>query len=318
MTSLTIAIPTFNRNKLLKENLIYINKVLEINKKLDIRVMVIDNGDSSEIIKDYPMIKYIKNNFNIGANGSIFKIIENVKSEYLWIIGDDDYLNPDLFQKVIELIYQMNPDWILLSQGNSTLEVSEYSNINDLINSNINVQDLIFMSINIYKTIIFKNNLNKISDNNNLHAPHFVGVAYSNDLKKIIHYRLNPFLKIGVEDNIKNMWAPITLWTSSFFDFIFKQDSNMPYKYRKIFLKKIRKDWLTNKNLVWSIYLLGEIKGIDKYLIHKKIKSYIYLIDGKIKGYLTLQILIISLFFSKYIKNVITIKDSLSFKNKLY
>jgi hypothetical protein len=314
--TLTIAIPTYNRNEILKGNLINLDKALKSSNSLDISILVVDNGDSSRIIKDYEYIKYIKNQFNIGVNGSILKILENVETDYLWIIGDDDYLKPDALNNIMQLIIEKSPDWLILSQNSSSLEISQYTDINDLMHSKFDFQDLIFISINIYKTSIFRPNLSKITDNNNLYMPHFLGVSYSDFLNKIIHYKLNPFLITGVEENIKNMWAPITLWTGSIFDFIFKQDSNISFENRVIFLRNIRRNWLTNKNLIWSIYLLGKKNCVEKYLIYRKIKSYIYLVDGMVVGLLTIILLISALIFSTYFKIFIEAKNLIKSKKK--
>jgi hypothetical protein len=313
--TLTIAIPTYNRSEILKGNLINLDKAVKSRNSLEISILVVDNGDSSGIIKNYQYIKYVKNQFNIGANGNILKILENVDTDYLWIIGDDDYLNPDALDNVMQLIIEKSPDWLILSQNSSSLELNQYTDINDLMNSNIDLQDLIFISINIYKTNILQSNLSKITDNN-LYMPHFLGVSYSDFLNKIIHYKLNPFLITGVEDNIKNMWAPITLWTGSIFDFIYKQDSKIAYENRVVFLRNIRKNWLTNKNLIWSIYLLGKMNYIEKYLIYRKIKSYIYMVDGMVVGLLTNFLLIFALIFSTYLKLFIQARNFIKLKKK--
>lgn len=92
---LTIAIPTYNRNEILKENL---GKLLpQVTKEC--RVIVFDNcsdvpvKDSIEdLLEVYPHIdiSVVRNRYNIGMTANILKCFEACSDPWLWILGDDD------------------------------------------------------------------------------------------------------------------------------------------------------------------------------------------------------------------------------------
>ena len=302
MHTLTIAIPTYNRDKILSENIGVLEKIVALNLAIDVKILVVDNGSSETSIPKNKYFEYKKNKFNIGLNGSLLRIIEYVDSDYLWILGDDDYLDEVLITDLIDVIINNNPDWLILSQSDTTLEKKEYDTVDKLLDSGIDFQDLIFISTNIYRTDLLKNNMAYVYNENNKHMPHFLSITESNKINKIIRCGYNPFKKIGMEKDLANRWPPIMLWTGSIFDYIYNNNSNVSYKSRLNFLKNIRKNWLTNKNLMWSMYLIKDQKNKSKYMIYKKISSYIGIIDGPLVGICTRFILLMSILMPNFLK----------------
>jgi glycosyltransferase involved in cell wall biosynthesis len=90
---LTIAIPTFNRNRQLLHNVSILAPQLVDETKL----IVFDNASdipAEDTLKDFllnPHIAINRNKTNIGAVGNIIKCIEGCSTEWIWILGDDDY-----------------------------------------------------------------------------------------------------------------------------------------------------------------------------------------------------------------------------------
>ncbi|WP_277656465.1 glycosyltransferase family 2 protein [Seleniivibrio woodruffii] len=104
---LTIAIPTFNRAQELDETLLNIIKSVSQSKYSDkIEILVSNNCSSDnteEVCAKYTnLIRYIKNDENIGFKGNIFKLLEMCDSKYIWYMGDDDGIKEDS----VDLVYE--------------------------------------------------------------------------------------------------------------------------------------------------------------------------------------------------------------------
>jgi glycosyltransferase involved in cell wall biosynthesis len=97
--TLTIGIPVYNGEKTLFSTLASIfNQLDDLNGALKLEVLISDNASTDktfEIVSFYKekfptILKYVKNDHNIGATQNIRKIIENASSDYLWFLGDDN------------------------------------------------------------------------------------------------------------------------------------------------------------------------------------------------------------------------------------
>tara|TARA_Y100000590_G_scaffold438567_1_gene561536 strand:- start:11567 stop:12589 length:1023 start_codon:yes stop_codon:yes gene_type:complete len=106
---LSICIPTYNRPNQLPNclNSIYLAKK---NSSLNFEVCISDNGsnyDVTKIVKEYENklnIKLNKNKTNLGYQPNLLKVISIASGEYVWAIGDDDFLTQDSLQKVEKLL----------------------------------------------------------------------------------------------------------------------------------------------------------------------------------------------------------------------
>jgi glycosyltransferase involved in cell wall biosynthesis len=106
---LTIAIPTYNRNKILKENLRHL--LPQLNDEC--RLIIIDNCSSEpvedhlkDILRSYQNlnIEIFRNRINIGGNANIVRCFELCESEWLWTLGDDDRVTSDAIEIIFEHI----------------------------------------------------------------------------------------------------------------------------------------------------------------------------------------------------------------------
>lgn len=103
MQKFSIAIPTFNRSKLLLETMEALRQQSE-----DLKFNIADNSDdfqtqeslsSSEF--DY---KYHHNGGNKGIDFNILKAVSLADSEYVWICGDDDLPESDAINKIVDYV----------------------------------------------------------------------------------------------------------------------------------------------------------------------------------------------------------------------
>lgn len=110
---LSICIPTYNREKFLKELLDSIIIQIDNRNKINIEICISDNNSidgTEKLIKEYikknkVKIRYHKNPKNMGADFNYLKCVEIATGEYCWLIGSDDILIENSINKVL---FQIN------------------------------------------------------------------------------------------------------------------------------------------------------------------------------------------------------------------
>lgn len=110
---LTLAIPTYNRNETLRENLGSLLPQLTPECKL----LIVDNCSPtpiaetvSSLIALYPNldVQIVRNPVNIGGNANILRCIELCDTPWIWILGDDDKVHPHAVDTVLHHIGVQN------------------------------------------------------------------------------------------------------------------------------------------------------------------------------------------------------------------
>lgn len=142
---LEIIIPTFNRQKNLKESL---EQFLAENSPVkECKITILDNCSTDDtqaycqnIQTIYPNINYIRHNKNIGMGANITRAMEIATMPYYWLVGDDD--NYDFSNwKDVENAMNDNADCIV---------VADFTIVDNSIPSIVNQLGL--LSAGIYKT----------------------------------------------------------------------------------------------------------------------------------------------------------------------
>lgn len=110
MKKLTIAIPVYNGAKT-------INRLLDciINQNFsreDVDLIICDNGSTDntlEVIKPYQShYTLYRNETNLGADKNFELCVTRADSEYVWIIGDDDYLKDNAIEEILKKLNRDN------------------------------------------------------------------------------------------------------------------------------------------------------------------------------------------------------------------
>jgi glycosyltransferase involved in cell wall biosynthesis len=103
---LTIAIPTYNRNEILKENL---TKLLP-QVTDECRVIIFDNCSDTpvedtvkDLLEDNPLIdiSVVRNRYNVGMTANILKCFEVCPDPWLWVLGDDDEVTDGAVARIL-------------------------------------------------------------------------------------------------------------------------------------------------------------------------------------------------------------------------
>jgi abequosyltransferase len=106
---LTIAIPTYNRSRFLRELLGILKP--QMTETLNVELIISDNASTDDtaamldqFAKNGLNFQYIRNRNNLGADANILQCFEKAQGKYVWIFGDDDIILPGALTKIISLL----------------------------------------------------------------------------------------------------------------------------------------------------------------------------------------------------------------------
>lgn len=147
-TELLIYVPTYQRLEKLKNCLASIK--IAINGYEDIVKIVISNNGSTDGTKEY--LDHFRHEWltishkpkNEGAHSNILEAFNlNINAQYLWIIGDDDYLMPTAISGLLDIIENFpDVDYIFcntkaFSSGQYTEKINELFTTNEVSGGNV-------------------------------------------------------------------------------------------------------------------------------------------------------------------------------------
>ena len=107
---LSVCIPTYNRAKSLANCLNSIKIAQKFVCNTEVEVCISDNAsddNTKEIVQRFQKdikIKYLRNNDNLGFARNAIKTVSSASGEFSWLIGDDDLITPNAFQKISKII----------------------------------------------------------------------------------------------------------------------------------------------------------------------------------------------------------------------
>lgn len=123
MKKLSIYIPTYNRKSFLKRQLEFIfNDAKEYLSEIE--VIVSDNASddgTKEMVQEFSIehdLTYYRNETNLGIVANAYLCEKYSNGEFLWTVGDDDFLRHGIVKKIFEIIRNY-PDinFILFNQA---------------------------------------------------------------------------------------------------------------------------------------------------------------------------------------------------------
>jgi len=110
---LSICIPTYNRSKYLRSNLLSIFSQVRHPELVEVVVSDNHSTDETEAVAreflKYENFRYFRQEENIGPAKNFLSNVALAKGEYCWIIGDDDFILQERIESILQLIGE-NPD----------------------------------------------------------------------------------------------------------------------------------------------------------------------------------------------------------------
>ena len=175
---LTICIPTYNRLKFIKKQLVFFKNEFKNNELLakHVEFIVADNASAdstADFLLQYKneniFFKFVINSANLGLVGNIVNLLFLAKSEYVWFVSDDDDLKSGVVERILEIIENNNkPEFIFLNflvfgkknfAGKSSLRVDSKNAANEVFREDYG--SLVLMTACVYK----KRHLIELKDN---------------------------------------------------------------------------------------------------------------------------------------------------------
>ncbi|MEO5891596.1 MAG: glycosyltransferase family 2 protein [Ferruginibacter sp.] len=153
---LTIAIPTYNRNEILKKNIAFLLPQLTH----EIALVIYDNCSDTPVadtlsqeLHDYPFLKIIRNIVNIGACGNIIKCIELCETQWIWLLSDDDAAREDAITTILKYIIDYPGVHYVNFKSDYTLQRDQnilVTGENEFIEKADNMNNLFLISLGLY------------------------------------------------------------------------------------------------------------------------------------------------------------------------
>lgn len=213
---LTIIIPTFNRPEgLLKQ----VKKLLEIDCSYIYEVIILDNDSSlsfdevTMLVNESNKFSLKKNNFNIGMASNIVQPFLLCKTEWLWILSDDDEIYDDSV-KNIEKVTKNNKDASFIKFSNNQNEIYEndesLSSLKEFVNyfnhnnrnSRSRIGNFVFLSTSIFNMKKLHKYLPKSFEYSYSNIGHIICIIFAlDDNKKMIFSSLPIAKYIDPEEN---------------------------------------------------------------------------------------------------------------------
>ena len=113
---LTISIPTWNRAEYLRDNILSMIPGIQTLPIGSVEIFVSDNASSDEtadflakMSQDYDFIRYVRQAENMGANANFYTVLKEAQGEYVWLMGDDDHINPASLSQILADIDTYQP-----------------------------------------------------------------------------------------------------------------------------------------------------------------------------------------------------------------
>lgn len=205
MKKLSVVIPCYERDA-------YLEKAIDscLQSCPDIEVIILDNASKNNGIKmiatkyNNNQVSYIRNDSNIGLFGNWNKAFDVANSEYVYILGDDDYIDPDFIQEFyrIEKEYDIDiffSDFKFIDENDIILNKPSFKAPKGYISKN---QTIDYMSKNGFGvptiSMIYKKNLFSTSgfDTENFGSNDweyfYLGMPWKNafsSAEKLVYYR---------------------------------------------------------------------------------------------------------------------------------
>ena len=251
---LTIAIPTYNRNDILKKNL---QKLLPQLTK-DCRLIIFDNCSDipvsetiDNLLKPYSHLDIAikRNNHNVGMTGNILKCFEECTDSWLWILGDDDEIMDGAISTIFKDIERRNETYFItyawdedsLSRDEEVLTTG----IDEFIDTFETFGVVLFLSTSIYNVEKVKKSMPFANFFQSSYAPHLVMLFMSLGEKGKCLYSKEQIVTNKAEE------TPIDLRWDQIFIYQITLLLRLPLRPRTILRLKKRLEQLTR---VWNIY----------------------------------------------------------------
>jgi glycosyltransferase involved in cell wall biosynthesis len=288
---LTIAIPTYNRNKTLKKNIVYL--LPQLNES--IKLIIIDNASSepisetlNEIINQntHLQISIIRNKLNVGGNNNILRCLEYCETDYLWILGDDDIPRANAIQNILNTI-RKNPDSCFINFSNDGVERSssiKTKGINNFLSHGVDfLGQIIFISSCIYSAKKLKESFTISYSWALTHAPQLILVLdYLKNHDDASCYISNEKIVDTDHQNTDNLLMSAPIYVAMFIPTLMSLPiEKISRNILEIKIKQLIHSWLTPRTIFLSLLKIAidQNRFVDHVYVYKEISRRLFYLE---------------------------------------
>lgn len=215
---LTIAIPTFDRNVILLSNLRRL--VPQVKSRTDVEILVIDNASpedvESSIVGEFgrlPQLVVVRNRFNVGLAGNILKCIEQSRSAWMWLLGDDDTPLDGSVQRILDDV-DARSGFLFLNYSNRewTQRVASFDTcgLDELAERMDSFHNFLFISSGVYNLAKLNSGLRHANSFSYTLAPHAALVLAGVGQQGRVYFSAAELVRWGKAD-AANKWSMIPM-----------------------------------------------------------------------------------------------------------
>jgi hypothetical protein len=274
---LTIAIPTFNRNAVLLKNL----KQLLPQMEEWTHLLIVDNCSDIpveetlvELVAQFPKvnIEVVRNNLNIGGNANVLRCIELCKSEYIWIIGDDDFPSAGSLNAIHNLIHRKDVVWVsFYCHDLNHQPVRDSGSISDaliiFLGELKSINELVFVSNNIFNTACIKKGVETAQIYQAMMAPHVISMlAGIEKMQPVGTYVISPcqlFDSISNNQDSETAWPLYMAFVGIMSLYRLPLSKSTSASVLRL-VRGARKQWLSNKYMFLAFAVLSGQRGSNE------------------------------------------------------
>ncbi|MFT7033690.1 MAG: glycosyltransferase involved in cell wall biosynthesis [Cyclobacteriaceae bacterium] len=210
---LSIVIPTYNRHEKLFKT---INELVKQLHELSAEILIIDNESSPPVeeyfeqhnfnFSDFP-IRIQRNNGNIGIGANILLAHIQSRTEWTWLLGDDDLPLDDSINIILNDISKVKKD-VFLIKYNSTAgkwpdQEQHISNEQEFVHFCDNIRyysNILFISNSVFRTKNFQINAQKMMNFSQSMCPWILGYILNLENGNSILIKTGHIIKHGIAD----------------------------------------------------------------------------------------------------------------------
>ncbi len=202
---LSVCIPTFNRASILDKAISAISRSIESCGD-EVELIISDNcsTDNTNIVVDKYLnrglkIRYNRNVKNVGPNMNFLKCIEMSSGKYIYLLGDDDYLEEKSLERIVLILKESNVGLLhICNDYDSDFCVERIGNIDDFF-KRISYR-ITFMSGNIFLREVIKDfpNIKDYTSTFLVQMPLYIESAFHREENAFVH---GNFMKTNNDNN---------------------------------------------------------------------------------------------------------------------
>jgi glycosyltransferase involved in cell wall biosynthesis len=180
---LTVAIPTFDRNALLQEN---VSRLLP-QLTPECTLLLLDNCSPTpvaetlgDLLAAYPAVpvRIVRHATNVGGNANVLRCFELCETEWVWVLGDDDRLRPDAVATILRDVAS-HPEVAFFNYATALCpreRVSETRGAVDFAARMDSFSNVLFLSTSVFRARAIRDRLAFANMYAYSNAPHLVAL----------------------------------------------------------------------------------------------------------------------------------------------